>query len=79
VRILNLHRDHPAEQIQQAVEQALAHGCPHADGVTLCLHQLTEPEPIVLSLDLSSHPELLTVATEAPDLDCYDQLLKGKV
>jgi transposase len=78
VRILNLHGQHPAERIQQAVEQALAHGCPHADGVTLCLHQLTEPEPIILSLDLSSHPELLTVATEAPNLACYDQLLTGR-
>jgi len=77
VRILNLHRQHPAERIQQAVEQALTHGCPHADGVMLCLHQLTEPDPIVPSLDLSSHPELLTVATEAPNLACYDQLLTG--
>ena len=78
VRILNLHGEHPAEQVQQAVEQALAYGCPHADGVTLCLHQLTEPEPIVPSLDLSDHPELLAVATEAPDLVCYDQLLAGR-
>jgi transposase len=78
VRILNLHREHPAERIQQAIEQALAYGCPHADGVVLCLHQLVEPEPIVLSLDLSNHPELLTVATEGPDLTCYDQLLTGR-
>jgi transposase len=78
VRILNLHREHPAERVQQAVEQALAYGCPHADGVMLCLHQLAEPEPIALSLDLSNHPELLTVATEGPDLACYDQLLTGR-
>jgi transposase len=75
VRILKLHCEHPAEWVQQAIEQALEYGCPHADGVTLCLHQLTETEPLVLSLDLSDHPELLAVATEAPDLDCYDQLL----
>jgi transposase len=78
VRILNLHREHPAERIQQAIERALEYGCPHADGVTLCLHQLTESEPLVISLDLSDHPELLAVATEAPDLDCYDQLLAGR-
>jgi transposase len=78
VRILNLHGEHPAEQVQQAVEQALAFGCTHADGVTLCLHQLTKPDPVVPSLDLSDHPELLTVATEAPDLACYDQLLAGR-
>jgi len=75
VRILNLHREHPVERVQQAVEQALAYGCPHADGVMLCLRQLTASEPLVLSLDLSDHPELLAVATEAPDLACYDQLL----
>jgi len=78
VRILNLHREHPVEQVQQAVEQTLAYGCPHADGVTLCLHQLTEPEAIIRSLDLSDHPELLTMATEAPDLTCYNQLLAGR-
>jgi hypothetical protein len=39
---------------------------------------LTESEPLVISLDLSDHPELLAVATEAPDLACYDQLLGGR-
>jgi hypothetical protein len=69
---------YPQEQVQQAVEQALAYGCPHADGVTLCLRQLTALEPPLLSLDLRDHPELLAVATEAPDLACYDQLLDGR-
>ena len=66
------------DTIEQAVEQALAYGCPHADGVTLCLHQLTEPDLMLLSLDLSDHPELLSVATEMPDLARYDQLLAGR-
>jgi transposase len=78
VRILSLHSEHPPERVQQAVEQALAYGCPHADVVTLCLHQLAEPEPVLLSLDLSDHPELLEVATQAPDLACYDRLLAGR-
>jgi transposase len=78
VRILDLHGEHPAERIQLAVEQALAYGCPHADGVMLCLRQITEPDPIPISLDLSDHPELLSVATEMPDLACYDQLLAGR-
>jgi transposase len=78
VRILKLHHQHPAEQVQQAVEQALAHGCPHADGVILCLRQLTAPESVLPSLDLSDHPELLAVAMESPDLTCYDQLLGGR-
>jgi len=78
VRILDLHRQHPAELVHRAVEQALAHGCPHADGVTLYLHQIAEPESLAPSLDLSDHPELLSVATDAPDLGCYDRLLPGR-
>ena len=39
IRILRLHQDHPAELIDHAIDQALAYGCVHADGVLLCLHQ----------------------------------------
>ncbi len=77
IRVLNLHRQHPAELVQQAVEQAIAYGSVHADGVELCLHQLTESDTVVLSLDLSDHPELVAVGAESPDLTCYDRLLEG--
>ncbi|MFQ6101920.1 MAG: hypothetical protein ACE5OS_11905 [Anaerolineae bacterium] len=40
VRILKLHQNYPADLVTQAVEQALAYGCAHVDGVKLCLHQL---------------------------------------
>jgi len=39
VRILRLHEEHPADLILQAVEQALAYGCAHLDGVKLCLRR----------------------------------------
>jgi transposase len=77
VRVLNLHRQYPAELVQQAVEQALAYGCAHADGVELCVHQLAEPETPLSALDLTEYPELVTVGSNAPNLDCYDQLLEG--
>jgi hypothetical protein len=77
IRVLNLHCQHPAELVQQAVEQAIAYGSVHADGVELCLRQLTESDTVVLSLDLSDHPELVAVGAESPDLACYDQLLEG--
>jgi transposase len=77
IRVLNLHRQHPAELVQQAVEQAIAYGSVHADGVELCLHQLTAPDTVVLSLDLSDHPQLGVVGAESPDLACYDRLLEG--
>lgn len=76
VRILRLHTDYPAAQIAQAVEQALQYGCPHLDGVTLCLRQLMQPDAPVAPLDLARWPELVTVGGQALDLQCYDRLLE---
>jgi transposase len=76
VRVLKLHQHYPADVITQAVEQALAYGCAHADGVKLCLHQLMEPDLPVSSIDLVRWPELLGVGVQTPDLQCYDQLLE---
>ena len=76
IRILKLHRDHPADLIAEAVDQALEYGCAHADGVELCLHQLKNPDWSVSPIDLTDWPQLIAVATQAPDLRCYDQLLE---
>jgi hypothetical protein len=76
VRVLKLHQQYPADLITQAVEQALAYGCAHADGVRLCLRQLMEPDLPVPSIDLARWPELLGVGVQTPDLQCYDQLLE---
>lgn len=76
VRILKLHRDHPAHRVAQAIEQALEYGCAHLDGVQLCLHQLLNPAAPVPALDLTAWPQLATVGAQAPDLSRYDQLLE---
>ena len=76
IRILRLHEEHPADLIVQAVEQAVAYGCPHLDGVKLCLRQLTEPLPLLATIDLSAWPELVAVGSQAPDLQRYDELLE---
>jgi transposase len=76
VRVLRLHRDHPAKLVAQAIEQALAYGCVHADGVELCLHQLSSPEAPVPSLTLTDQPSWATVGEQPPDLSCYDRLLE---
>jgi transposase len=75
VRILRLHREHPAEQIEQAIGLALTYGCSHADGVALCLHQVQHPTLPVPSLDLTAQPRLAPVGTQPVDVRCYDQLL----
>ena len=83
VQVLKLHREYPARQIEQAVTQALDYGCPHADGVRLCLQQLANsqssryPQAPLRPIDLTHLPELATVAEQAPDLQCYERLLAG--
>jgi hypothetical protein len=75
IRILQLHREHPAPLIEQAVQQALAYKCAHADGVQLCLRQLLKPEPKLPQLDLSDHPKLAEFGQQGLDLTPYNQLL----
>jgi transposase len=76
VRVLKLHRDHPAKLVAQAIEQALEYGCIHADGVKLCLRQLLKPEKPVQSLNLADLPQWASVGEQPPDLTRYDQLLE---
>jgi len=76
VQILKLHRDHPADQLVLAVGQALEYGCAHADGVKLCLHQLTHPGSPMDPIDLTRWPQLARVEVQPPDLRRYDQLLE---
>jgi transposase len=75
IRILQLHREHPAELIEQAVSQALRYNCAHADGVELCLRQLLQPEPECPPLDLNDHPKLAGFGQQELDLTRYNQLL----
>lgn len=77
VRVLRLHQSHPAALIEQAIAQALAYGCPHLDGIELCLRQLQPPEVMPASLDLSTHPTLPHLGTQPTDLSAYNQLLGG--
>jgi transposase len=77
VRILQLHAQYPAALIEQAIEQALTIGCIHADGVTLCLHQLLHPAPVHAMLDLSNQPHLELIGAQPINLQPYDQLLTG--
>lgn len=82
VRILSLHQDYPTDQVQQAIEQALATGCPHLDGVLHFLHHpdaspeaAHETRPLESAL-LTSHPHLQAMGTQPIDLSCYERLLK---
>ncbi|MCO6453617.1 MAG: IS21 family transposase [Caldilineales bacterium] len=75
VQVLALHKEYPAAEIEQAVQQALAYGCAHVDGVKLCLHHLRHPAVSPPALDLSAQPHLLHIAAQPVDLHRYEQLL----
>jgi transposase len=80
VRILKLHREHPADLVEQAVGLALEYGCAHVEGVELCLHQLAEPATLAVSLnpELTSDypPRWVTIGTQPLELERYNQLLE---
>jgi len=81
IRILQLHRKHPASMVKQAIEQAVEYGCPHGDGVELCLHQLLSPEaPRPAALDPARYAaegsRWAALGPQEIDLHHYDQLLE---
>jgi transposase len=76
IRVLELHQEHPAELVAEAVEKALEYSCAHADGAVLCLHQLLKPESAVPALPWAEPPPWATVGEKSPDLACYDRLLE---
>lgn len=53
------------------------YGCPHLDGVLLCLNQLAQPQDLSRTLDLGDHPELAEIGAQRPDLGRYDALLEA--
>lgn len=77
VRVLRLHEQYPAHLVQQAIEQALAYGCPHLDGVLHCLHQRTADHPAVPGMQRAAQPHLQAVGTQPIDLHQYEQLLSS--
>jgi transposase len=77
IQVLQLHQHYPAELVEQAVSQALAHHCPHPDGVQLCLRQLDRPEPTPVTLDLSDQPKLVSIGQQPLRLEHYNHLLPG--
>ncbi len=77
VRVLRLHEEHPAALVQRAIEQALAYGCPHLDGVLQCLHQLDQPSQDVGDRQMVDPLPLPVVGTQPLNLSQYEQLLRA--
>lgn len=78
IAVLQLHLAHPAEEIGEAVGQALEYGCAHADGVQFCLNQILHPGPEVAALDLSQRPHLSDIGEQPLDFTQYDAFFFGE-
>lgn len=79
IHILKLHTQHPADLVERALHQALTYGCPHYDGVVLCLNDLLHPPltQLPLPLHLLPLPRLSSVGEQPVQVAVYDQLLGG--
>lgn len=76
IAVLRLHEQYPAQQVEQAVHQALELDMPHLNGVHACLERLLEAEHAPKPLDLHQHPQLQNVGHQPLNLSQYDQLAR---
>jgi transposase len=77
VDILYLHLKYSADEIEQAVTKALAHGAAHLDGVQLWLTQQKVTDPLPAPADLAHQPYLNGIGNQAVQASVYDALVGG--
>jgi len=75
ITILKLHREHPAEEVEQAIRTCLKQGSPHLDSIRLHLRGERAPELLASPLDLAGRPKLQGVGEQPVRLAQYDRLL----
>ena len=75
IAVLKLHREYPAEQVQQAVQAALELGAASLDGVTLCLRQLQHTQPQFHALESERFANLAAFGNQPVNLQQYDRLV----
>jgi hypothetical protein len=75
IAVLKLHREHPADQVQQAVQAALELGAASLDGVRLCLRQLQQAAPQYPVLEVERFANLAAFGNQPVNLQLYDRLL----
>jgi transposase len=75
IAVLKLHREHPADQIQQAVQAALELGAASLDGVSLCLRQLQHAQSQFPALEAERFATLAAFGNQPVNLAQYDRLV----
>jgi hypothetical protein len=77
ISILHLHRDYPAEILEQAVSAALRQGMPNLNGVLYQVRRQLESTPAAKQMDLTMFPRLQHMEPQTVDLHAYNRLLRG--
>jgi len=77
ISILHLHRDYPAEILEEAVSAALRQGMPNLDGVLYQVRRQLENTPTARQMDLTMFPKLQHMEPQSVDLYAYNRLLRG--
>jgi transposase len=75
IAVLKLHRDHPADQVEQAVHTALELGAASLDGVMLCLRPLQHSQPQFSTLEAERFANLAVFGNQPVNLQQYDLLV----
>ncbi|MCJ7815846.1 MAG: IS21 family transposase [Xanthomonadales bacterium] len=76
IAILKLHREHPAQEVEQAIRACLKYGTPHLDSIRLRLRCERDPELVVSPLDLAGRHQLQGIGEQPVRLGQYDRLLR---
>ncbi len=75
IAVLKLHREHPADQVQQAVHAALELGAASLDGVLLCMRQYQVAQPQFSQLEAERFANLAAFGNQPVNLQQYDLLV----
>ena len=75
IAVLKLHREHPADRVEQAVKAALELGAASLDGVLLCLRQLQQAQPQFSALEGERFASLAAFGNQPVNLQQYDRLV----
>jgi transposase len=76
IAILELHRKHSRQEMEQAIRMALDCGVPHLDGVELCLRQQASPKIKIEPINMRRHPALQGIGDQPVDLQQYERLVQ---
>ena len=76
IAILKLHREHQAQEMEQAIRTCLKQGSPRLESIQLHLYRKRIPELLAAPLDLEGRHKLQGIGEQPVSLGQYDRLLR---